>query len=171
MSVNYKSYILDFLESMREPDSEVASVISGRSFGEIVSQISENEMDRGIIKLFERAGLDYRRPGSWHTLVGLFGDVFFDEKPGGRRAKWNRPTDRTLRRDFEQCLRRYPKRNGERVCEALKAEFPKKYSDIPATTILRWVGEAGISIKELKRKLKKQPTTAKVRRNAARSLA
>jgi hypothetical protein len=164
MSESFKSYILDFLECMNTPDDEPPRCDNARTFNEIIAQIDENEMDRSILKLFELAGRDHRSADHWYAVIGLFADVLFDKKKLGRHPKWKRPKDATLQQDFQRCVRRYHKRNGRRICETLKEELPKRYS-APASTILRWVSDAGISIKEIRRKAEKQSAATKVRRN------
>jgi hypothetical protein len=169
MGTNYRGYILDFLEGMRHPDG-VSRPVDATTFGEIVAEIDKSEMDQRIIELFRHAHLNHHNPRDWYTLIGFFAEVLLDKKKPGVHPKWSRPKDTTLRRDFVQCLKRFPKRNGLRICETLKEELPRRYS-APAKTILRWVGYAGISITEIRRNAKKQLAAAKVRRNPARDFA
>lgn len=163
MSRNYKTYILDFLDQMCPPDGEVWSSDEG-NFGEMISAVGALEINQTTIKLFKQAGLDYRRPGAWITLVEFFADVLLNEGTAGRRPKWRRPSEKTLRKDFLSCLN--PRLNGEQISKKMQSKFPKKYGEIPASTILRWFGEDGISLKEEKRKVKSRQLAQKVGRNA-----
>ncbi len=169
MSANYKTYILEFLESMQPLlDGYVEPNCESIDFGKIVAKIDELEMNQPIVKLFARAGLDYRCPNAWLTLVGFIAEVLLIEGTPGRPAQWKRPSKKVLSRDLELCLQANHRLSGIRTVGKMKQKFPKKYADIPASTVLRWFGESEISIKEAKDKVKGVTRAKKVRRNAAR---
>jgi hypothetical protein len=189
MSRNYKSYILDFLESMAlddyvepnfesadfskivadvgeltmnepvvelmgPPDDYVEPNFESADFSKIVADVGELTMNEPIVALFARAGLNYRRPDAWLTLVGFIAEVLLIEGNSGRRAQWKRPSKNVLSQDLDSCLQDNHRLNGKQTVENMKRKFPRKYENIPASTILRWIGDSEISIRKAKDKVK-----------------
>jgi hypothetical protein len=155
MATNHKTYLLDFLKEMRPLPSEGKRRKQPVEFGEIIADIERSPDNAPIIQLFEHAGSDYRDLRAWLAMIGLFADQLLFEKEGGAPKKWSRPSDATLRRDFTSYARGNLSLSGTLIVKGLKEKNPKKYA-APTGTILRWLGEAKISIKGVKKNIKRQ---------------
>jgi hypothetical protein len=158
MGKNHKTYLLNFLDDMRPLPDEAKQPLKPVEFSEIIAAIERSSFNAPIIKLFEHAGADYRDLWAWLQIMGLFADRFLQEKTGGAPTKWKRPSDATLRRDFTSYARRNPSLNGKLIVEGLKKKNPRKYA-APTGTILRWLPRAKISIKAVKKAVKRQART------------
>jgi hypothetical protein len=148
--MNHKTYLLEFLEEMRPLPSEPKRRIERIEFSEIIADIEQSPHNAPIIQLFERAGSDYRDLRAWLPMIGLFADQFLIENKGGTPKKWDKPSASTLRRDLKSYVRRNPSLSGTLLVEGLKKKNPKKYA-APTGTILRWLAEGKISIKQVKK--------------------
>jgi hypothetical protein len=153
MSANFKSAFLALLDEMSVGSQGEKKM----TFEEVIEEVESADMNKKMLELFRDGGLDHRDITSWYTLLGAFSDFLDGKKKAGVRPKWVRPRPATLRRDFQRCLAENPRRSGIRICEKMK-ERHNRYSQIPASTLLRWVGEEKISIKQLKSQLAKRKT-------------
>ena len=171
MGGTHKSEILEFLKEMREADEEWGVVHSPGEFSDVVERVGSLAMCRPILRLFEASGSDYRNPNSWLATVGLIADILFDVRRAGRRPRWSRLKTQIMTRDFTTCLKENPKLSGMQIAVKMKSRFPRKYGPVPASTILRLVGAAGVSIKAIKSKVRDTRPDKKVRRNAERTSA
>ncbi len=160
MATNHKTYLLDFLKEMRLPPDDEKRRLEPIEFSEIIAEIERAPFNVPIIQLFEHAGSDYRNLRAWFAIMGLFADRLLLERRGGAPKKWARPSDATLRRDFTSCARRNPSRSGELIVAKMKEIHPRKYA-APIPTILRWISDDKISIKNVKKEIRRLPRSMK----------
>jgi hypothetical protein len=103
----------------------------------------ESEHDRAIA----RKGLNaFLRPEAGTNSVG-------------RKKTHEKPSAETLRRDFTSVAReklrlRGAQISGTQIADRMKASYPENYASVPSSTIVRWLSEHGISIKEIKRSIR-----------------
>jgi type II secretory pathway component PulM len=74
----------------------------------------------------------------------------------GRKKTHDKPSAETLRRDFTSIARENLRLNGTQIADRMKASYHVKYASVPSSTIVRWLSEDGISIKEIKRSVRAQ---------------
>jgi hypothetical protein len=81
-------------------------------------------------------------------------------KRGGRHKKWHKPSAGKLRQDFTNATLLKPELNAMQIVDKMKT-FHTEYASIPSSTIVRWLAEFRISIKELKRGIEAQNNRAR----------
>lgn len=153
MAKNHKKYVFDFFDEMTAFDGKPQKFSTPKpvDFNELISKIENDDYNRQIIKLFERAGRDYRDLNAWVGVLAFLADVLLREKTGGRPRLHERPSAKVLRRDFASVITNV-RSNGTAIVEKMKARYPRRYGGIGTPTILRWINEHNISIKEIKQK-------------------
>ena len=128
----------------------VVSLIYVRDKAEVLDEWSAE--DKIILDTFRAAKLNIEDPFHWwHMLHALI--MVHTARPAGRPPLHKRPSKLIFRRDFLSCMRDHPRDKKEHLVAQMRERFPKKYGDVPPTTLLRWVSEDQIKVVEERYKL------------------
>src|SRR5262245_32232350 len=95
-------------------DDDVFLVVARNTFG-----LDDRERDRPILRAFDAAGLDYRNPMDWRTLLACFAEAHFGAKKT-KPVKWNPLYLIQVFNDYSEIKNRKPSLSDQDICKLLK---------------------------------------------------
>jgi hypothetical protein len=155
MTKNLRSELEAFFDDIWVPAKMRRRPEPGQ-FEKVLTTIGQNENDDLLLKLFERAGANYRDPWSWYALMAKFAETLYLIPKGGAPKKHYKPSDKVIKRDFRRIAKAHYEKKREHICEEMQKAFKARYGNVPISTLATWVSRSGVDVRAVKREFRKR---------------